>query len=352
MIEKSLSGVVHMLSTLTKLTGLVFAFTLGTVATAAGLGPLPGGEEVVWSHAPYEVGACGICHQGKDPKNPGPLVKPVNELCFTCHEQLHEDIGARQFVHAPTSVACTTCHNPHNSKYRMLLHNAVPRLCYQCHADIKDLAEKSKVKHDSVTRDKSCLNCHNPHASNVQKLLVQLPYDLCVGCHGVDGVLDHDGKELTNIDRLLKDNPRWHGPVKAKDCSSCHKPHGSPNFRLLVKAYPAKFYAPYDPANYALCFLCHNDQIVATPRTTTLTQFRDGNRNLHYLHVHKQERGRTCRACHDVHASKQSHQIRDGVPYGSSGWVLPINYTETATGGQCARTCHTTRSYDNTSKGN
>ena len=69
------------------------------------------------------------------------------------------------------------------------------------------------------------------------------------------------------------------------------------------------------------------------------------------MHVHKTSRGRTCRACHEVHAASQVHLIRDGVPYGSRGWVLKLNYTRTPTGGFCARTCHKKLSYDNTLTG-
>jgi hypothetical protein len=62
--------------------------------------------------------------------------------------------------------------------------------------------------------------------------------------------------------------------------------------------------------------------------------------------VHK-ERGRTCRACHEVHASKQDHHIREGVPYGPKAWVLKINYTKLPNGGSCAKTCHETKTYNN-----
>jgi len=87
--------------------------------------------------------------------------------------------------------------------------------------------------------------------------------------------------------------------------------------------------------------------MVKEAKTTTLTKFRNGDQNLHYLHVNKDERGRTCRACHEVHASQQKHQIRDAVPYGHTGYMLKINFTQTATGGTCAKTCHVTRSYTN-----
>jgi hypothetical protein len=133
--------------------------------------------------------------------------------------------------------------------------------------------------------------------------------------------------------------------VKAKDCSACHLPHGGENFRLLVSAYPPTFYAPYDPANYALCFGCHNEKVVSAAETRTLTNFRDGSRNLHHLHVNKADRGRTCRSCHEVHASRQARHLRDGVPYGPKGWVLKVGYTKTANGGQCAKTCHDLKTY-------
>ena len=331
-----------MVSTLTHALGLILLAASGT-----SVGPLGKGETVAWSHAPFEFGDCSICHQKNDSKSPGPINMPVNELCYSCHDQIKDGIKGHQFKHAPVEYSCVACHNPHNAKAKKLLHDNVPQLCYGCHGNIKDIVQKSPVQHGSVTADKSCLNCHTPHSSNVQKMLVQLPFDLCVNCHGQDGMKDDTGKAITNVKTLLKDNPKWHGPVAGKDCSACHTPHGGQNFRLLVSEYPAKFYAPYDPKNYALCFRCHNDQMVKDPQTTTLTNFRDGERNLHYLHVNKDERGRTCRACHDIHATKQEHQIRDGVPYGSTGWVLPLNYKKLPDGGQCAKTCHSTKVYNN-----
>jgi hypothetical protein len=86
---------------------------------------------------------------------------------------------------------------------------------------------------------------------------------------------------------------------------------------------------------------------MANAKTTTLTKFRNQDVNLHYKHVNRKERGRTCRACHEVHAAKKPHQIRDAVPYGSSGWMLPVNYKQTSLGGQCEKTCHNTREYAN-----
>jgi predicted CXXCH cytochrome family protein len=314
-------------------------------AAPASQGPLPASVKAAWTHAPFAAGDCSICHERADAKNPGKLQTQGNDLCFTCHEEF-QPIMARKHPHAPAKASCIACHNAHDARQAKLLHAEASALCLGCHADVKAIAEGAKVRHDALTQGKKCLGCHNPHASNVEKLLTQLPFDLCVSCHSVDGMKDGEGRTLTNFQKWLGENKEWHAPVAAKDCSSCHLPHGGEHFRLLVAAYPPDFYAPYDPKNYELCFTCHNAQVATNAETTTLTGFRDGSRNLHFVHVNKADRGRTCRACHEVHASKQAHQIRDGVPYGSKGWVLKVGFTQTANGGSCARTCHDTKGYD------
>lgn len=311
------------------------------------LAPLPSGTKAAWSHGPFEEGNCGVCHQRKDPKNPGPLLMPGNELCFSCHEEFSALMRDREHKHPAAAQSCSNCHNSHNSRQRKLLLAETKVLCLGCHEKTRQEMEGLKVVHGAVNQGSQCTNCHNPHAANVEKLLVRLPFDLCVSCHNRDDVKDYEGKPLTNFKKWLDENPNWHAPVAAKDCSACHKPHGSENFRLLTLPYPAQFYAPYDAKNYALCFDCHNDQILAEPKTLTLTRFRNNDVNLHYLHVNKVDRGRTCRACHEVHASKQPHHIREGVPYGPKGWILKINYTKTSSGGSCAKTCHATQPYDN-----
>jgi predicted CXXCH cytochrome family protein len=309
-------------------------------------GPLPAGEHRGWQHSPYASGDCSICHERNDAADPGGVPVAGNELCFGCHEEFATIMQAR-YRHAPAEQSCTGCHNPHESRERKLLHSDIQSTCFSCHVGIRRTSEEMPVKHDALTQGRRCLNCHNPHASNVEKLLTALPYDQCVSCHSREGLRDDKGVLLTNFKALLETNEVKHAPVASKDCSACHKVHGGEFFRMLVAEYPAKFYAPYDLANYALCYGCHNDKVVSEAETTTLTNFRDGARNLHFVHVNKPDRGRTCRACHEVHASQQPHQIREAVPYGPKGWMLKVGYEQTPTGGSCARTCHDTKPYVN-----
>lgn len=322
----------------------------GPAIQARQLAPLPANVNTASLHSPFADGSCIFCHRGQDPQDPGPLLKPVNELCLDCHVDF-TDVMAREYTHAPSLGSCVNCHNPHNSRYAKLLMTEVSTLCLSCHSELRTVTTEARVKHDATIKNQACNNCHNPHAANVEHLLISLPFDLCITCHGEDNLKDDDGNDLTNFSRLLAENPVHHGPVADKDCSACHNPHGAEYFRLLIEEYPPRFYSPYDPENYGLCFECHEQDTFEEPRTETLTLFRDGDRNLHYLHVNKDVRGRTCRACHAVHASSQAHHIREGVPYGSAGWVLKINYSPTPDGGKCGKNCHDSKSYVNQSAG-
>ena len=199
--------------------------------------PLPPGPNVKWSHGPYEAGDCSICHERNDRANPGPLTLSINETCYSCHDEF-QAIMARKFKHVPAVETCTNCHNPHNSTERKLLGAEMVELCTGCHKGIKDQITNAKVRHDAITTGEKCSNCHNPHAANIEKLLIQLPFDLCVNCHSKDGMVAGDGKPMTNYKAWLADNKVWHEPVKAKDCSACHRTHGGNNFRLLVAPYP------------------------------------------------------------------------------------------------------------------
>ncbi len=309
--------------------------------------PLPPEQKVLSSHAAFEGGDCAICHQNADPHKPGPINGTVNQLCLDCHDDF-KVILARKSSHAAATASCTNCHNPHNAALPKLLVDDISTGCLSCHEKVKDQAVHTKVPHGAVSTGGKCINCHNPHGSDVEHLLTQLPMNQCLGCHDKDNVIDHHDKPLTNMKKLLEENPRHHGPVASGDCTACHNPHGFDNFRLLNQEYPAQFYSPFKIENYALCFECHEERMITDAETTTQTRFRDGRQNLHYLHVNKAERGRTCRACHEVHASKQKALLRESVPYGPKNWPLKLNYTKTETGGTCTKTCHTTRSYNNT----
>jgi hypothetical protein len=67
---------------------------------------------------------------------------------------------------------------------------------------------------------------------------------------------------------------------------------------LLSDNYPSGAYEKYQRENYGLCWKCHDSALVEASQTTTATKFRNGDVNLHQVHVQKFKRGRACHLCH------------------------------------------------------
>ena len=286
-----------------------------------------------YMHGPAAVGDCTSCHEPHASDNKALLVKKGNDLCFTCHGAI-QDETKKKVVHDALQEGCTSCHNPHGSSFKKLLAEEGDKLCYQCHSKIGERIEKSKSVHAPVKAEKACASCHDPHASDGEKLLQKPEKDLCLDCH-------------KNI--LKKNQTVLHGPIQQGKCTPCHDPHGAPNANLLVKAFPSDLYVPYSDNAYSLCFSCHNRDLLRFPDTSFATGFRDGERNLHFLHVNKKEKGRNCKACHAMHGSELPKLIPDKVLFGK--WDLPLKYTKTETGGSCAPGCHKPYNYDRKTPG-
>jgi predicted CXXCH cytochrome family protein len=294
-------------------------------------------------HGPTAIGECTVCHNSHSSDHKSLLVSEHSELCFACHIVTRDELKEYEFVHEPAKNDCIGCHNPHGASNSKMVKDFAPYLCYTCHKDIQNVAENSMYQHYVVSDIDGCLKCHTPHASSVKFILKSEPTKICMACHDNPQEISK-GEVLPAFTNEIKGKKFLHGPVKDNDCSGCHVAHGSKYFRLLAKEYPPIFYAPFSEQNYELCFSCHPKDLVWTPETNNLTDFRNGSTNLHFLHVNKERRGRTCRACHQTHASDLPKHIRESVPYGM--WELPVGFTKTATGGNCISGCHLPKDYD------
>lgn len=294
-------------------------------------------------HGPVAVGECNACHSHHSGGFPKLLAGKGNEACYACHKDKQTEFSTKPHIHAPMKTGCVQCHNPHSSDYKFtLIGENTKGVCFACHKDKHKEISEVTVKHGGLELPNGCIACHNPHVSAFPKQLAMAPMDLCLSCH--DREYTHAEKKTANIKGVLAANKTTHGPIKDKDCSGCHNTHGSKNFRILRDNYPPVFYAKYNPDNYKLCFNCHNDTLVKDPKTTTLTGFRNGDQNLHYVHVNKSPKGRTCRACHDAHATNNPKHIRDAVPFGA--WQLPVGLVKNQQGGSCLPGCHQEFKYD------
>jgi predicted CXXCH cytochrome family protein len=284
-------------------------------------------------HGPVSAGECSACHTPHESALPKLLIKAGDALCFTCHGDL-KTLLEKKNVHPAIDSGCTSCHDPHGSANPGLLAEHGAALCAQCHDAIVEKAERSPVTHGALKSKAGCAACHSPHASENAKLLLKPEKEVCLGCHA---------QALTAAMTVL------HGPVKVGKCTACHEPHGGANRRLLAKAFPAEAYVPYTDTAYELCFGCHQRDLLRYPDTSFATGFRDGERNLHFVHVNNTKKGRSCKLCHAVHGAANDRLIADNVAFGQ--WTLPLKFVQTETGGKCSPGCHKPLSYDRKAPG-
>jgi len=284
-------------------------------------------------HGPVSAGACTACHAPHSSDNQKLLLKEGEALCVECHVDMQEVLKKKN-VHPALAGGCTTCHNPHGSDHPKLLADEGQQVCFLCHPEMAEKVNSSRVAHPALMTEKACAACHSPHASDNEKLLLNPVKDTCVACH--DGVIPKNATVL-------------HGPNNDGKCSRCHDPHGSQNDHLLVNAFPEDTYVPYTDTAFALCFGCHKRDMVQYAETSFATNFRDGEKNLHYVHVHNPQKGRSCKLCHSFHGSNNPKLIADTVPFGK--WNLPLRFVKTDTGGGCSPGCHQPRYYDRKNPG-
>jgi predicted CXXCH cytochrome family protein len=294
------------------------------------------------AHGPFAAGACVTCHDPHGGNVPGMLRVTGRQMCLECHRDMSARLANARFPHKAAATDCLDCHLPHMSEQQHMLKSAVPGLCGQCHEKIVGNTQTAASRHSPVTKERACMNCHDPHAARESRLLLADEESVCLTCH--DKKVKAENQEFADIKQLLAANPYPHGPIQNRDCAACHNSHSSPYSHLLTNQYPQGFYAPFFISNYDLCFRCHDATLTTEERTTSATEFRDGNRNLHFVHVNKTSHGRTCRSCHEVHASANPKHIATIVPFGN--WELPVKYEKTENGGRCAPGCHTVQNYD------
>jgi predicted CXXCH cytochrome family protein len=279
-------------------------------------------------HGPVSAGACTACHTPHESDNKSLLLKPGEQLCFGCHADI-QVLLKKKDVHPAMEGGCTSCHDPHGAAHPKLLAEEGGKLCFSCHEPIGEKVQKAPVGHAAVKDAKGCANCHSPHASDEAKLLLKPEKETCLGCHSAV---------------LTKGMTVLHGPINEGKCTPCHDPHGGQYPKLLTKEFPPDPYVAYTDAEFGLCFGCHKRDLVQYPDTSFATGFRDGERNLHYLHVNNKQKGRSCTLCHNVHGSISPKLIAESVSFGK--WRLPLKFVKTANGGSCAPGCHKQYSYD------
>lgn len=331
-------------------------------------------------HTPIAQGDCLGCHKAHASALPGLLVEQGRTLCLRCHANVatgvmpahapaasvggsvpavlgaHDGIEVAAsnpaiveddrplFVHEPFKGECTQCHDQHASNQTSLLKQVAKDLCISCHQDVAQKLAAATVPHSAVSVDRACMNCHSPHTAHDPGLLRNGAVTLCLECHNKP-IARSDGSTIESVASMAAAGQHLHGAIGTGQCSDCHDVHGGDHRALLTRPYAQGFYQPFSADAYALCFGCHDPKLATEPKSSAVTAFRNGEVNLHYVHVTAPgEAGRSCRVCHDTHSAANQRQVRDSVPYGN--WQVPIAFDQNGTGGSCGAGCHRARSYD------
>lgn len=292
-------------------------------------------------HGPVGT-SCASCHKANANAHPledvdgFSLIAKVPDLCYGCHE-----MKKNAHLHPPfADGTCLDCHDVHSSNEEFFISTKVPGLCYSCHSDLSDTVKNSSVVHGAIKEQKTCLNCHSPHSSSEKKVLIAEEQALCLSCH--DKTIAVGTRTIPNMKKMIEKSKYIHPAIENNGCAVCHSPHASGNTFLLKDKFPIGNYAVGKKESFALCFTCHEPEMIETPVTKDATGFRDGDRNLHYLHVVK-EKGRSCSNCHSLHASNNLYLITDQTKFGN--WDMPIRFKRIEKGGTCAPGCHSEKTY-------
>lgn len=153
-------------------------------------------------------------------------------VCGGCHLGEHQAAMISTDPHARASLKCTDCHQVHSNTARGLVKDDRQDFCLTCHSEVA--AEfKSRSAHPLESGNIRCIDCHSYADRKDHQLARGLDWT-CQECHS-----EYSGPFA--VEHPVTEQHLFQG----SGCVACHKPHGSPNDRLLAQ-----------PGN-GVCLQCH-----------------------------------------------------------------------------------------------
>ncbi|MBD3401505.1 hypothetical protein GF420_01315 [candidate division GN15 bacterium] len=231
--------------------GALFAVILLLVPAAVAQDSQPDDETCLMCHEGYDAGlavsahrlssqmknpamtiSCVSCHPGAEAHLDDPVAETIgnparmstpeqNEICASCH-QPHKMTGTVGFdPHIGQDLACTDCHGVHEANVSLLL-DEEGEFCGQCHvASVNRFRQRSN--HPLTDGNISCISCHD-FTGDLEPMVGHGGSVNCAECHQeVAGPFLHEHEAGSSFS------------TEGDGCIACHRPHGSPNERLLVQ---------------------------------------------------------------------------------------------------------------------
>ncbi len=283
---------------------------------------------------------CIDCHAGDGPgKNVASEIKKFSSHPISMDPTAHN--SHENLVNPPVRhVTCADCHNPHATSSAVGASGQVSGAL----AAVAGVSIGGGILPTVTQESELCFRCHGDSAARgpakVPRQFVQTNTRLefspgNVSFHPVASI----GKNL-NAPSLIQ-------PLTASSliaCSDCHNsdqspaaggtgangPHGSVYSPLLERNLRVTDGAPYNPADFALCYKCHSSAVVDSELASSWQ----------YHRKHIEDYRAACTTCHDSHAATQPHLINFNTAYVSPNNGV-LNYISTGLNhGTCTLTCH------------
>jgi predicted CXXCH cytochrome family protein len=330
--------------------------------------------------------------------NPWPADAPTTvaaNACRNCHHNHAAGHGQRLLAQAIEPDNCTICHGGTVAAKNISAEFANAAKPSRHPIENVPWTHDPTENPQSMSRHVTCADCHNAHAANAnpgQSPLVRGPllsvagvtssgspvaesayeYQICIKCHGFSeptmtiGITRVDATRIVST-KIDPSNSSYH-PIAAQGrnttiqgllpgytaasiitCGDCHNnnewtpsgtvprgPHASRFAPILERNYVSNDPTPESPANYDLCYKCHD-------RASLLSE--SGAFRYHLKHV--VEKQAPCSACHDAHGSRQNKHLINFMLRDSSGnQVVSANsqgrleYNLVGNNGTCYLMCH------------
>jgi predicted CXXCH cytochrome family protein len=304
-----------------------------------------GARLLAWTQEPDN---CNACHGGTVAQK-NVAGEFGNAAKFSRHP-----IDAAQWTHdplesaasMPNHVTCADCHNPHAATNKPAVPPAVPGALQ----GVSGVGAGGTPVREAAFEYQVCNKCHGFREPTSPGIVRVEPTRV------VSTKIDPSNRSFHPIAAVGRNTTiaglrTPHTASSMIGCTDCHNndewtsptgqsprgPHASRFAPILARNYLTADRTPESPANYDLCYSCHD-------RGTLLT---DGpGRFPHYRHVVTSQA--PCAACHDAHGSRQNAHLVNFMVRDANGAqvVTPtlagrVEYASTGPGrGTCYLTCH------------
>ncbi len=305
---------------------------------------------------------CGSCHVGHGTPQTKMFIASEETTCLTCHGgAAWQSTAQAKHVLLGSGPAANIA-----AEFNKPSHHPLPG--YALPSTASSTFARSMTVITPASNTSHCSDCHDAHylvkavrggaVDPTQPKQIadsrgnrKPEYMICISCHGSSGT--------ENIQQLMSSNNASYHPLVAPgrnmsvpsliqpytpqsyvNCTSCHGsdqesilgPHGSTFAPILKANYTTTDFQGESAFQYALCYLCHNRNIVLSPSSFSL----------HQLHISQQRT--SCYTCHDSHGSTQFPHLINFNPkvvLGNSRGQLSYQSLGMQHG-QCNLLCHGT----------